>query len=428
MEKRKSSLKEINRLAGEINACTECGYCTFWCPLYQEEQNESTVARGKNKLIKAMAAGKIDFSDEIFEQLNKCMLCGTCTEHCSVQAKTHSLIVAARADRLEEKEIGFPFNIIFQWLLPRRTLFGNVVRVSSWFQKVLAPKTEGTIRHLSFFLSALGRERRIPSIAHKFLRQLVPVINSPKNGSPPKMRVGFFTGCMMDFVFPNIGVKIINFLNKNSVEVVVPKEQVCCGAPVYLGAGDFPTGRKLADINLRAFDQLDYVVTGCATCASALRDYKSFLGDNDERLDAYEKFGRRVYDITQFLVDVMKVPEQAYQTATSAQGMKVTWHDSCHLNRHLGVKKQPRAILNSIKGISFIEMTKPDWCCGMAGTFSLKHYDLSKKIALKKINSIKETGADAVITACPGCMVQFLDNISREKMPQKVMHIIELFE
>jgi glycolate oxidase iron-sulfur subunit len=240
--------------------------------------------------------------------------------------------------------------------------------------------------------------------------------------------VGYFTGCMTDFVFPELGKHIIDFLTRNGVEVVMPKEQGCCGAPVYLGAGDFEIGRKLADTNVRAFADFDYVVSDCATCTSALKDYPKFLADTPERQEAYTKFAGKVKDITEFLVDVLKLPESAYQAAPGVKGKKVTWHDPCHLNRHLGINKQPRQILKSIPDIEFVEMTRPDWCCGMAGAFSIYYYDLSQKIAAKKMDTIKESEADIVATGCPGCEIQLIDGIMRNKMPVKVMHVMELLK
>ncbi len=290
------------------------------------------------------------------------------------------------------------------------------------------PKTEGTIRHLSFFLSALGKGRQIPQIAPKFLREMVPVVNKPPAGVDTRMRVGYFTGCMTDFVFPDVGKKIINFLTKNGVEVVVPRGQGCCGAPVFLGAGDFETGRKLADTNVKAFADFDYVVADCATCGSAMQDYTKFLADTPERKEAYARFADKIKDITEFLVDVLKLPASAYQASAEAKGLKVTWHDPCHLSRRLGVKEQPRQILKSIPDIEYVEMPNADRCCGMAGTFSIYFYDLSKKIADKKVQGIETTGADIVVTDCPGCEIQLIDNTIRHGMPVKVMHIMELLE
>ena len=426
--KGKQKFNEIEKFDADLQACTQCGYCTFWCPLYQEEPLESSVARGKVAAIRTMVAEGKDCDSETADRLNRCMLCLTCAEHCPSQTSVPNIILAARADRVDRQGLRFPYNIVFRWLLPRGVIFGRLVKFASWFQWLFLPKTEGTIRHLSFFLSALGKGRRIPQLAPKFLKQQIPVINKPPAGVATRMRVGYFIGCSTNFIFPDVGRKIIGFLNKNGVEVVVPASQGCCGAPVYLGAGDFVTGRKMAAANAALFADLDYVITGCGTCASALKDYHKFLADSDGARERFAKFGDKVKEISQFLVDILQLPATAYKATPVAQGKKVTFHDSCHLNRYLGIKEQPRQILKSIEGLTYEEMVRADWCCGMAGTFSIYYYDLSRKIADKKMATIKTTGADIVATGCPGCMMQLIDNTMRHEMPVQVKHIIELFE
>ena len=287
---------------------------------------------------------------------------------------------------------------------------------------------EGTNRHLAFFMSAMGKGRHVPNIAPKFLRQIMPVENKPAGETPVKLKVGFFSGCMTDFVFPQTGKHIIEFLTRHEVEVILPKGQGCCGAPVYMGAGDLITGRKMADTNVKVFRDVDYIVSGCASCTCSLKDYPEYLADTPERKEAYKQFAGKVKDITEFLVDVLKLPASAYQSVPEAEGKVVTWHDPCHLNRYLKITRQPREILNSVNGITFKEMVRPDWCCGMAGAFSIYYYDLSKKIADKKMETIKDSGADIVVTDCPGCQIQLMDNITRKKLPVKVMHITELFK
>jgi glycolate oxidase iron-sulfur subunit len=418
--------EQIKRFERELGQCMKCGFCTFWCPVYREEQKEPAVARGKNMMIRGLLAGELDYTREYADRLNQCTLCMACTTNCPAKANIPNVIVAARADTTRARGLKFPYNIVYRWLLPRRTLFGGVVRFASWLQGIFMPKTEGTIRHLSMFLSALGRGRNIPQIAPKFLRQIVPGVNRPPEGVKTVMTVGYFTGCMTDFVFPELGKHIIDFLTRNGVEVRVPREQGCCGAPVFLGAGDFETGRKMADSNVKAFEGVDYVVTDCATCASALKDYPKFLADSPEREEAYKKFAGKILDISQFLVDVLKLPASAYKAAPGVRGKKVTWHDPCHLSRHLGVTSQPRQIIKSIPDIEYIEMPEADRCCGMAGTFSLYYYDLSKEIANKKVESIKSTEADIVVTSCPGCEIQLIDSLLRNRVPVKVMHIMEL--
>ncbi len=423
-----TAYEQVNKFKDDLDKCTKCGFCMFYCPVYREEKVESSVARGKIMLIRSLLSGKLSTSKEMEKQLNRCTLCMTCAQNCPAGTHVPSIVTAARADKVRQRGIAFPYSFIYRWLLPRRRLFGYTVRFASWFQGIFMPKTHGSIRHLSMFLSALGKGRHIPRIAPKFLRQSVPEINSPPAGVEVKYTAGYFTGCMTDFVFPEVGIKIINFLNKNGVEVRVPRGQGCCGAPVFLGAGDFKTGRKMADANVKAFQGLDYIITDCATCASAMKDYVKFLADTDERKRDYTEFAGKIKDITQFLVDILKLPPSAYKVAPEFKGKTVTFHEPCHLGRYLGVKEQPRRILKSIPDIKYVEMPDADRCCGMAGTFSINFYDLSKKIAARKAADIKATGADIVVTDCPGCEIQLIDTLTRHGMPQKVRHIMELFE
>jgi glycolate oxidase iron-sulfur subunit len=184
----------------------------------------------------------------------------------------------------------------------------------------------------------------------------------------------------------------------------------------------------MADSNVKAFGDVDYIITDCATCASAMKDYVKYLADIPERIRAYTGFGDKIKDITEFLVDILQLPAESYRVAPEYKGKTVTWHEPCHLGRHLGVKEQPRKILKSLPDIRYVEMPDADRCCGMAGTFSIKYYELSRKIAEKKMNSIESTGADIVVTDCPGCEIQLIDGVTQKDMPQKVLHIMELFE
>jgi len=422
------SFKQIEKFKADLDRCTKCGFCMSACPVYREERVESSVARGKIMLIRALLDSGLGLTDELAEQLNRCTLCRTCAENCPAGTDVPSVIAAARADKVAEKGVPFPYNLVFRWLLPRRRLFGRVLRFASWFQGIFLPKTEGTIRHLSFFLSALGKGRHIPQIAPKFLRESVPEINRPPAGVEVKYTVGYFTGCMTDFVFPELGKKIIDFLTRNGVEVRVPKAQGCCGAPVFLGAGDFTTGRRFADANVKAFKDVEYIITDCATCASAMKDYAKFLADNEARRKDYKEFGDKIKDITEFLVDVLKLPPSAYRTAAEFRGKTVTWHEPCHLGRYLGIKEQPRKILDSLKDIKYVEMRDADRCCGMAGTFSIYFYELSKKIAARKVADIAATKADVVVTDCPGCQIQIIDSLIQHGKPVQVRHIMELLE
>jgi len=424
--KTRTEFGELWKVKDDLEQCTRCGFCTFWCPVYQEERIEPAVARGKNMMIRSLLAGDLKYTQEFAERLSQCTLCMTCTSNCPLNIQVPRAIVAARADTVEARGLPFLSNIIYRQILPHRKIFGNVVRFASWVQGIFLPKTEGITRHLPLFLSALGKGRNLPQIAPKFLRQMVPVVSKPPAGALTRLRAGYFTGCMTDFVFSQQGKHLVDFLTRSGVELILPREQGCCGAPVFLGAGDFETGRKLADSNVRAFADVDYVISDCATCTSALKDYAKFLADTPERREAYTEFANKVKDISEFLVDVLKLPASAYKPAPELKGKKITWHDPCHLSRHLGIKEQPRQILKSIPGTEYIEMPDADRCCGMAGSFSIYYYELSKKIADKKIEAIRASGADIVVTSCPGCEIQLIDGVIRNKLPVRVMHLMDI--
>lgn len=419
---------ELERFTAALDTCTKCGFCMSACPVYREQKIESSVARGKIMLVRALREGDVELTKELAAKLDLCTLCGTCAANCPAGTDVPSIVTAARAEKVAQKGIAFPYNFIYRFLLPRRRLFGWAVRFVSWFQGVFLPRTQGSIRHLAFFLSALGKGRHIPQIAKIFLRQSVPVVNRPPAGTKTIARVGYFTGCMTDFVFPDAGQKLIAFLNRNGVEVVVPRGQGCCGAPVFLGAGDFETGRRFADTNIDAFQDVDVIISDCATCASAMKDYAKYLADTDERKIRYTAFAAKIHDITEYLVDVLKLPDSAYRVRPEFKGKTVTWHEPCHLGKHLGVKDAPLKILQASPDITFVEMPEYDRCCGMAGAFSIHYYDISKQIADRKIDNAASTGADIVVTDCPGCEIQLIDGITRRDADQRVMHIMELFE
>jgi glycolate oxidase iron-sulfur subunit len=421
-----SSFAEIEKIERETEQCMKCGFCTFVCPVYQEEKIESGVARGKNELVKGVLNGELEFNRELADRLYKCTACMACTESCPAKAPIPRIVVAARADVARTIGVRFPYGFAYRKLLTNRELLGNFLRFGKFLQSTFMPESDGVIRHLPNFMPALGKRRQLPAIAPKFLRRIVDEISKPSSGTKTVMRVGYFPGCMNEYVLPHIGKKTVDFLTRHGIEVVMPRRQGCCGAAAILGGGDFETGRRVADANVAAFADLDCVVTGCATCACTLSEYQRFLADTPERKEAYSIFAGKIKHIAKFLADDMDLPASAFQTAPELRGKKVTWHDPCHLNRHLGVKEQPRRLLKSLDDVNFVEMPNADRCCGMAGQFNMLYYDLSKKIAARKVESIEATEADVVVTACPGCQFQIAENVSRLRKPQQVLSLMDV--
>jgi len=419
-------LKELIKIEKYADQCMKCGFCTFFCPIYQEELIESSAARGKIFLTKQILKKEQHLSDEMEDIIGKCLLCKTCVVNCPAKTQVDRIIVGARAQLVRDKGLSPVKKLIFRNLMAHRRLFGLCVRLASKFQGVL-PRKQGKMRHLPDFLKALGEGRNIPEIAKVLLRDRVKEVNPPHGGKAPRMRIGYFMGCATDFVFPETGLKTIDFLTSRGIEVVIPKKQTCCGAAIY-SSGDLDTARMLAYKNIHAFKDIDYVVTTCATCSSTLKDYKVYLPENEQQRKEFEEFSKKIKDITEFVVDIMKVPPGELKLKSEFEGKTATWHDPCHLVRYQNIRNQPRHILQSLQGLKYIEMPAADRCCGMGGSFSIYNYDLTKKIADKKLESVRTTEADIVVTACPGCMINLADNIQRAGMPQKVCHLMDLLE
>jgi glycolate oxidase iron-sulfur subunit len=419
--------KELMRFADQIDLCAKCGLCTFFCPVYQEERDEATVARGKNRLLKELIDGETDFTEFFIEYFDKCLTCRRCVMYCPRGIETDKLITAVRADIVKVKGLPKTKRAVFRYLMSDRIRFAKTVKALSKVQWII-PKRMGKMRHIPEFVFALGKGREIPHIANRFLREEVPEIVSPPKGVETKLRVGLFIGCAIDFIYPQVGKTMINFLTQNGVEIVIPKEQECCGIAVY-ASGDLETARNFARNTLKTFDgldNLDAIVTGCATCATSLKQgYLDYLVETEADREKYEKLSQKVRDITEFIIDVLKPAPASYKRALP-ENTKVTYHDACHLSRHLKITKQPREFIKSIPDLEFVEMEGADDCCGMGGSFNVYYYDISKKIADHKMKNIEKTGADVITTDCPGCLIQLNDGVARNKMSQKVMHIMEL--
>ena len=424
---KKRELKELEKIGESIvEKCMKCGFCTFTCPLYQETFEESDVARGKIALVREVLNGNLDFSNDIFNKIQSCLLCRSCVTNCSIHVATDRIILAARIDGTNHRGIS-PFErLLFRRLLPKRKLFGHAVRLASRLQKVIPQSNvSGTIRHLPDFLTGAIKGRNIPALPSKFLRDRIPEVNRPPRGTGVRSTVGFFSGCGLDFMYPGHGIDLIRFLTTNGVEVHFLKKQGCCGAPV-LFRGHSRTAREMAARNVELFKDYDVILTACATCGSVLKEYADYYGGKEDA-NQFESFSARIVDINEYILDVLFQTDTEYGAGEEYAGKTVTWHDPCHLSRYQEIRNQPREILRRISNIEYVEMANADRCCGMGGSFSLYHYDLSQKIAQKKIESIKASGADIVATACPGCLLQLNDALKKNNMETKAVHIMNLF-
>lgn len=228
-------------------------------------------------------------------------------------------------------------------------------------------------------------------------------------GENPKL--GFFTGCLVDYRIPEVGLALLRVLKKHGIEIDVPPNQVCCGSPM-IRTGQIDIVEELVAQNKKALQGYDAIITVCAGCGSTLK--------ND-----YPQYGLKlnVLDISELLADNLNTEDM------KPVNMRVTYHDPCHLARGQGIRLEPRKILKKIKGLEFIEMEKPDQCCGSGGGVKSGKPDLAYSLGKKKADMIKKLGVDAVITICPFCQLHIKDSLQREGLENiKVMNILELLD
>jgi Fe-S oxidoreductase len=323
-------------------------------------------------------------------------------------------------NRIGEKQ-GLPFTQKFALdVVSNRRLFHSLLRVASKAQK---PFTKGqpVIRHLPLFLSGMTEKKSLPAVADIPFRDVFKTIK--QDVKKPKGKIAFYSGCLIDFVYPRIGEGVISALNEKGYEVVFPEGQSCCGAPAtYMG--DRINARKLAVMNIEALDaeNVDYVVSACPTCTHALKDSFSELVKDDASL------AKRAAELSRKSSDFSKLISDLGGLNPGGDGvpLKVTYHDSCHLKRKMGVYAEQRKLLKDTAGVELIEMKESDRCCGFAGSYSIKFPELSGPILDRKLSNIEATGAEVVAVDCPGCLMQISGGLDKRNPNIKVIHTAEL--
>jgi L-lactate dehydrogenase complex protein LldE len=235
------------------------------------------------------------------------------------------------------------------------------------------------------------------------------------------MRVGLFVTCLIDLMRPEIGFSVIKLIERAGFEVVVPPAQTCCGQPAY-NSGERRIARDLAEKTLREFEQFDYLVVPSGSCGGMIRvHYGDLFGDDPELMRRFAQLRPRVYELTDFLVNVARVELPRGEFAGP-----VTYHDSCSGLRELGVKAQPRALLAQV-GVGVTEMKDCEHCCGFGGTFSVKYGDISGAIVEEKCANIAASGAGAVVLGDLGCMLNIEGRLRRQgDTATRVLHIAQV--
>ncbi len=241
----------------------------------------------------------------------------------------------------------------------------------------------------------------------------------PAAASSP-VRVGLFVTCLVDLMRPSVGFAAVKLLEQAGCVVEVPS-QTCCGQPAF-NSGDRRTARAIAEQTIAAFSSYDYVVAPSGSCAGQIRaHYPELFADDPNMAAKANALADKTYELVSFLVDVrgMRAVDAAFDGA-------VTYHDSCSGLRELGVKRQPRQLLASVKGLSLVEMKENETCCGFGGTFAVKYGEISDSIVGKKTENISASGAGMLLAGDLGCLMNMAGKLQREGKPVQARHVAEV--
>ncbi len=420
-----SKTRALEDFLPDIERCVKCGACRAHCPVFAAGPREGRVARGKITLAKALLEGNLHLDARVIEDLSQCLLCGSCFAQCPNQVPTQDIVAAVRQRISQEKKLP-GFDTLVSTILEHPRLMNTMARTGSHLSFALGEKIpqQSGLRLRFPGASIFGpslfknfKNRTIPAPASKPFRDDIPEIIQGREGQPV---IGFFTGCGINYLYPRIGRALAIICQFLGITMITPKSQVCCGLPA-ISAGREQTLEFLAETNQKAFSRypVDFVVTACASCHEGIHRIYGQMKDRD-----IVNFSKKTTDVLVFFIKQGLV-EKLRKCPGKLPPVKVTWHDPCHL-RTQNITKEPRTLLQSLDSVEFVEMENPGTCCGLGGTYSVHHYETSKKIGAKKACHIADTHADMVATACPGCMIQLQDSINHQGFPQKSVHILEL--
>lgn len=455
----------LNHIDDVLHHCIHCGMCLPVCPTYELTHQEQSSPRGRIRLIRSLHDGTLDLSPAFVDEMHFCLDCQACQTACPAGVQYGTLVEDAR--RIIAERGMEPLALRFmKWFLLRQILASKArtklaARLLRFYRQSGLQQAIDDSQVLSIFSEKLqAKHALLPPVDDRCFDdstdEVIPAA-APKRG-----RVALLSGCIMNVAFTEIHRDVVEVLSINGFEVVIPRQQVCCGS-LHSHYGDTAMAQSLARKNIDAFDALDLdaIIVDSAGCGAFLKEYHQVLESDKEYAAKAEALARKTKDITEFLVEVgFKTPEPGQPCEERAlnarlparpsrsgdpdgpdvkglnpsqgfygfQGLRVTYHEACHLVHTQKISQQPRQIIQSIPGIEFVELPEATWCCGSAGMYNVVRFDDSMKLLERKMSNLASTNADIVLTANPGCHLQLQYGIKKLGLKMKVMHPMSLLQ
>ncbi|MFC7063868.1 (Fe-S)-binding protein [Halobacillus seohaensis] len=404
--------------------CVHCGMCLESCPTYLETGQEQHSPRGRVHLIKSVAEGKIELNEQFMDPVFQCLDCRACTTACPADVDVGGLIEEARGQVRQAIPLKGMKGVIGKFFLrdlfPHRNRLNTISALLKFYQTSglqTAVRKTGAIRIMPNHLADM--ESIMPKVKTSVQKKYKDVEVIPAKGEV-KSTVSMLTGCIMDIMFSDINQSTINVLTHNGNEVLIPKNQTCCGA-LHIHAGDRKTGKKLAKQNIEAFKDADKVVVNAAGCGCALKEYPELFKDETEWKEKAEAFAAKVEDISKHLY------ESGYEKPKSSLNKRITYHDACHLAHGQGVRHEPRQLINDIPGVEYIEQANADTCCGSAGIYNITNPEMAGAVLERKMENVPEN-IEMISMGNPGCMLQMALGVQKHGRKAEIVHTVQLLD
>lgn len=408
----------------DLDRCVHCGLCLNACPTYRELRVEMDSPRGRIYQMAQVSSGAASISPSYIEHIELCLACRGCETACPSGVQYGRLVEAARAEI--ETKIQRPWNVrllrwlVFQKLLPSKLNLGIVGTLLYFYQ---ASGLKKLVRMLGFLPARMREvESLAPEIESPFFFGYYGRVLAPEGA--PRHRVAFMAGCIANISFARLNEATVRVLQKNGCEVSIPRTQTCCGA-LHVHAGIRDTARELARRNIDALldGEYDAIVTNAGGCGSTLKEYGELLEHDAAYAEKARRFSALVKDVNEFLASIeLNVQDM------KPQPMTVTYQDSCHLAHGQKIRSAPRKLLNAVPGLQLREMPLSDLCCGSAGIYNVVHTGMAMALLRKKMDFVNGTGAQVIVTANPGCMLQLAAGVQKFGQSQRVAHVVQILD
>lgn len=430
-----------------LDACIHCGLCLPACPTYLATGREMESPRGRIYLLNQWNEGTLPLQSRLAEHIDSCLGCLGCQTACPSGVKYESILDQARPHLAARKPAIMRFGMRFGFssLLPdyRRLHFvASLMRQwqrlngGDWLRKLAGLKPNQPIATADPL-----KQNPVQKLFYRLwqLNALLPEIPSfkalPKKSwqaGEKKGTVQLFAGCVMDVFYNSVNHACIDLLKAQGRIVEVP-EQTCCGA-LAAHAGETDVMLSLARRNIRSLEVTEGpIVVTSAGCGAMMKQYAEFLHGDEEYAARASAISQRIVDVTEELAkNAFNHNDNCGRTLPD---LKIAYHAACHLAHAQGIREEPQKLLldfaaavNSVtpNKIELIPLREAEHCCGSAGIYNLLHTELSMEVLNRKMDLIKESGADTVVTTNPGCMLQIKAGVNHRRVPVQVMHLCEL--